>query len=66
MALMSNMSRLNYTSISKVCSTDPSTVELVLKEIIAQMSSHIKQNATLRVSFRIGRIEIKNQEINWK
>ena len=66
MSLLSNMSRLNYTSISKVCSTDPSSVELVLKEIIAQMSNMIKHNATLRISFRIGRIEVKNQEINWK
>ena len=66
MALLKNMSRLNYSSISKVCSTDPSSVEAVLKEIVAQMSNHIKNNATLRLSFRIGRIEIKNQEVNWK
>lgn len=66
MALMNNLTRLNYSSIANVCCTDSSSVELVLKEIIAQMSAMIKQNATLRISFRIGRIEIKNQEINWK
>lgn len=66
MTALGNTQRLNYSSIANVCSTDASSVELVLKEIIAQMSSLIKKGAVLRVSFRIGRIEIKNQEISWK
>lgn len=66
MSALSNTQRLNYSSIANVCSTDASSVELVLKEIIAQMSNLTKKGAVLRVSFRIGRIEIKNQEIGWK
>jgi hypothetical protein len=66
MSLLNNTQRLNYSSIGHVCGTDPSSVELVLKEIIGQMASFVKKGATLRISFRIGRIEIKNQEVNWK
>lgn len=53
------MQRLNYTSIATVCSTDASTVELVLKEIVAQMGQQVRAGVTVRVSFRIGRVEIK-------
>lgn len=60
------MQRYNYNSIAKVCNTDSNSVELVLKEIVAQISKFIKNGHTLRISFRVGRIEIKGNELNWK
>ena len=53
-------------AIGKVCNTDASTVELVIKEILAQIVNFIKLGKSIRISFRVGRIEIKNAEINWK
>ena len=57
---------MNFVTIAKVCNTDALTVELVIKEILAQIVNFIKQGFGVRISFRIGRIEFKNSEINWK
>ena len=46
--------------------TDAQTVELVIKEVLAQIVKFVKDGFSVRISFRIGRIEIKGGEINWK
>lgn len=39
---LQSMQKINYLSIAKVCNTDATTVELVLKEIVAQISKFVK------------------------
>jgi hypothetical protein len=58
--------RLNHANIAKVCESDAQTVELILKEFQAQIIKLVKKNSTIRISYRIGRLEIKNGDINWK
>lgn len=62
----SRVQRLNHANIAKVCESDAQTVELILKEFHAQILKLVKKNSTIRISYRIGRLEIKNGEINWK
>ena len=61
-----NLQRINFASIAQVCNTDAATVENALKEVLAQIGSHVKSGAILRVNFRVGRVEFKNGEVNWK
>lgn len=64
---MLNFQKLNFNSIANVCNTDATTVELILKEIVAQVSSLIRTGmSALRINLRVGRFEVKNGEINWK
>lgn len=63
---MQALQRINFASIAKVCNTDAATVELVLKEVLAQIANSVKNGAILRINFRVGRIEFKNGEVNWK
>ena len=63
---MSMVQKLNFATIAKVCNTDAQTVELVIKEVLAQIVKFVKDGFGVRISFRIGRIEIKGAEINWK
>ena len=57
---------INYTSISKVCNTDAGTVEAIYKEFVAQVVEHAKASVPMRISFRIGRLDIKNGTASWK
>jgi len=56
---------INYASISKVCDTDIYTIEMILKEIIAQLKYQLKKGANIRIMFKVGRFIAKNGEISW-
>lgn len=58
--------KLKFASIAKVCQTDLASVEAIYKEMIAQIHDAIKKSVNLRISFRVGRLVIHNQEISWK
>ena len=57
---------INFASVAKVCNTDQGTVEAVYKEIVAQISEHAKANVPMRISFRVGRLDIRNNTVQWK
>ena len=57
---------INLQAIAQVCETDMLSVETILKEIVAQMKSHIKQGMNLRLMLKIGRLIIRNGTIQWK
>ena len=57
---------LNFADIAKVCQTDVRSIEAVYNEIIEQMMDAIKQGISLRLSLKVGRLEVRNGEISWK
>lgn len=59
-------SRINFAAIAKVCETDSSTIEAIHKEILAQLVTCVRKGMSVRLAYRIGRLEIKNSEISWK
>ena len=58
--------RLNYMSIGKVCQTNSETIQLLFREILAQLDEAIRKGQSIRLQFRIGRLDIKNGEASWK
>ena len=49
-----------------MCSTDILSVELVIKEIVAQMRHQLKKGCNLRMMFKVGKLLSSNNEITWK
>lgn len=47
---------LNLQSVAKVCYTDLMTVDLVVKEMIAQIKQNLKYGANLRILFKVGKL----------
>jgi hypothetical protein len=58
--------KLNYASISKVCQTNSETIQMLFREILAQLDEAIRKGQSIRLQFRIGRLDIKNGEVSWK
>ena len=52
-------------SISRVCSTDIVTVEMILKEIVAQLRHQLKKGNKIRMMFKIGKLISQNGQLNW-
>ena len=52
-------------SISRVCSTDIVTVEMILKEIVAQLRYQLKKGNKVRMMFKIGKLISQNGQLNW-
>jgi hypothetical protein len=57
---------LNPASIAKVCYTDLMSLDLVVKEILAQLKDHIKKGANLRVLFKVGKLVSKGGQLTFK
>jgi hypothetical protein len=49
-----------------VCDTDRETVELIIKEIVAQIKDHVMRGCNIRLFFKVGTMVIRNGEIQWK
>lgn len=57
---------VNSTSIAKVCFTDSQTVDFMLAEFIAQMAHAAKNNASLRINFKVGHLLIRNNTVQFQ
>jgi hypothetical protein len=57
---------LNLNSIAKVCDTDCNSIELILKEIVAQVRHQIKIGNNVRLMMKVGTFIVKGGDINWK
>lgn len=57
---------LNLQAVAQVCETDMLSVEMILKEIVAQLKAHIKKGISLRVMFKVGKLIFKNGMLSWK
>jgi len=60
------LQHINFASVAKVCETDIVTVEMVMKEIVAQIQYQLKKGSNLRLMFKIGKLISKHGEITWK
>ena len=56
----------NFTSIAKVCQTSPETITQLYREILAQMDVALRKGTSIRMNFRIGRLDFRNGEVSWK
>ena len=56
---------INLQAIAKVCMTDIPTVDLILREMIAQLRYQIKKGVNVRLFFKIGRLKCQNGVLNW-
>ena len=59
------LQHINMASISRVCSTDIVTVEMILKEIVAQLRYQLKKGNKVRMMFKIGKLISQNGQLNW-
>jgi len=57
---------LNYASIAKVCDTDILTIQLLVKEIVAQMKHQLKAGAALRLQFKVGKLLSRAGQLEWR
>ena len=57
---------MNLNSIAKVCDTDCNSIELILKEIVAQLRHQIKIGNNVRLMMKVGTFIVKGGDINWK
>ena len=57
---------MNLNSIAKVCDTDCNSIELILKEIVAQVRHQIKIGNNVRLMMKVGTFIVKGGDINWK
>lgn len=53
-------------SVAKVCDTDILSIELVLKEIVAQLKHQLSKGSNLRIMFKIGKLISRGGELSWK
>ena len=60
-----NLQRISLGSIAKVCESDVATIDLVFKEIIAQLKEMLQKGMNVRLMFKIGRFVVKNGEVSW-
>ena len=51
---MNKVQPLSISSIASVCCTDTNTVELVLSEFLATVSSFAKEGRPMRLNFKVG------------
>ena len=63
---LKGIQHINLASIAKVCDTELLTIEMVLKEIVAQIKEHIKKGNNLRLLFKVGKLITCGSEIKWK
>jgi len=61
-----NVTLLNMAAVAKVCDTDQQTIDLVLREIVAQIRKHVCSCQNIRLQFKVGNLIVKNGEIQWK
>jgi hypothetical protein len=49
-----------------VCGTDTATVEIIIKEIFANLALVVRQGQPIRMNFKVGQIIIRNNLIKYK
>ena len=57
---------LSISSIASVCCTDAQTVELVLAEFLATVSSLAQEARPMRINFKVGYLIIQKNIIQWQ
>ena len=63
---MNKVQPLSISSIASVCCTDAQTVELVLAEFLATVSSFAKEARSMRINFKVGYLIIQKNIIQWQ
>lgn len=61
-----NLQHLNAASISRVCETDLLTVEMIIKEIVAQLRHQLNKGVNVRLQFKIGKLTSQNGRLCWR
>jgi len=64
--LMAGVQHFNLASIAKVCDTDIFSVELILREIVAQLRHHLQKGCSVRLLMKVGNLISRNGELHWK
>ena len=57
---------INLASIGKVCETDAETINIVMKEIVAQLRHQLRNGASIRLMFKIGKLIGKSGALHWR
>jgi CCDC81 eukaryotic HU domain 2 len=63
---LGSLQQLNLQGISKVCGTDLTTVELILKEIIATMAYLVAKGSSITMHMKFGVFSIRNGHMQFK
>ena len=57
---------INLASIGKVCETDSETIDIVMREIVAQLRHQLRNGASIRLMFKIGKLIAKSGSLHWR
>ena len=63
---IANTHHINSSSVANVCDTDVFTIELIIKEIGAQIIHQLKKGSNLRLIFKIGKLITRNGRLEWR
>ena len=66
LAGLEKMMILNFSQVAKVCQTDARSVEAIYYEIVEQLLAAVKKGVGVRLSLKVGRLEVRNDQIIWK
>jgi len=64
--LITSVQHINLASVAAVCETDIISVELILREIVAQLKCHLQQGSNIRLMFKVGSLYSRGGELKWK
>lgn len=60
------LQHINFGSIAKVCETDLVSVDIILKEIVAQLKHQVRSGASVKLDFKVGTLTSNSGMIKWK
>lgn len=63
---LSNLRQINLSSIAHACDTDSTTVQLVIKELLAQLKHMLKSGQNIRLNFKVGWLSSQNGILLWR
>ena len=63
---LSNLRQINLASIAHACETDTMTVQLAVKEMIAQVKHMMKAGQNVRLNFKVGLLTSQNGVLLWR
>ena len=61
-----NTHHINSSSVANVCDTDVFSIELIIKEIGAQIVHQLKKGSNLRLLFKIGKLITTAGKLDWR
>jgi hypothetical protein len=64
-SILHNSIPINFSSIAKVCNTDSLSLEAIYTEILEQIKLHINKGCKILLNFKVGKLRVQNNEINW-